>query len=361
MGEPQEMKKNQIKTFFSGKNGAAVTSVQPVLEKRNKKQEKDELRMLQEENLFLKIQNKTLQEEKLSLTLEAEKMHQKESSRYVKVFPLWQQLYYSDPGMVKEIADQFLVNPTNPETRGKIHTFDAVLEAFLKALYFSFPTAETFEACFEKKEQERKSWEERYRIKEKEVDRLKEALKKEKETLPIHVSFGSDGPVWKVESPHTVVVEKGEMEREEIEETEEETLQEETVENDPPDLSFGDEILFDTLPFPTKEEEDWYVQVLQEKGYEIKEADKGCHSKLVYYQDRYVPLCYFDYPIQNGAIFDEIMEDQKEIFIMFSDKASFDAGNTAFTLWKFRSRRHDIKFSFSMRDDVMKEGLKKLS
>lgn len=74
-----------------------------------------------------------------------------------------------------------------------------------------------------------------------------------------------------------------------------------------------------------------------------------------------IPLCYIDYEVEDGAVFEKMMEHTKKVYFVFDTRQHYNKGNMKFTTWLFKSGRSDhIEFSFTTEDDLKQRGLSAL-
>lgn len=359
---------------------------QPVKAAKEKRQKKEQeislIQTLQEEVQNLKKLLELTHGEKEMFEQNLSAYENKQKSQFKKVYPLWTELFQMDPYLLQDVAKEFSVHPKNSEYRENIHSFDAVLEAFLKGVHYSMDDQKLLKRNLEKKENDRQCWEERYLLKEKECLRYQKELQELKEkspASPVKVTFGK-GKI-RILNPKNwqedeLEPEINPFENEEIEETIETKTETEpeASPNTPPSLEDLLESYQILGEFPSGkeeareieetsepyEEEEYYVKVLKDKGYTVKDAEKDVHDKIICFDDENVPVCYFNHPVDKG-IFDQIMEDEKKIILIFSDKMTEKVVNGAFTMWKFANKNKDFEFSLNKLEDIQKKGLNRLS
>lgn len=107
------------------------------------------------------------------------------------------------------------------------------------------------------------------------------------------------------------------------------------------------------------------VSYLEEGGHTAKKSDNVTFDAYVEckvdLEKQWVPVRYFDGPIENHSVFDELMNETERIFLVFKDEQAKKVGNGKFTTWKVLSGKKDVKFSFTTWDELKdKKGLRRL-
>lgn len=106
-----------------------------------------------------------------------------------------------------------------------------------------------------------------------------------------------------------------------------------------------------------------YLMLLDKKGYDYELSSEPQYDVMIRNKSGKVPLLYIDYLIDQAEVFDNIMKETNEIYILFDSKENMKKGNAKFASWLLRSKekRKIVRFSFTTVDELKVSGLDELN
>lgn len=349
--------KNGIQTILSQASSTPVKEV-PVPQKRARIVDIRDLQISDEvENLVLQVAR--YHNENMDLQEQLKNDKKKNQERYNRMLLYWKMLYEVTPETAKPAAKEFGVDLKRREFGYALEDFDAIFKAVCKSMFANDISIHDVNQTIERAQKQaedaqiRREYAERELVREKAEKenfiRLFEA-EKMKKTDQIFVRIGSfSAPAeqkQEIEVPHVELNLQNELEQE---------LQEQMP-------SIFDEV-DEVLPNKLEElaEDDLVASLLKEKGCAVHASDNPKHNYVVEIDNKKVPLRYFDYALMDNKVFEEIMEDTNEIYLVFDNKENYSKGNSQWTRWLlFSSRKPHIRFSMTTVDDLRQKGLNKI-
>ena len=356
--------KMSIKTVLSQPVTSPVKEI-PVMQRRERIVDIANMDLSDDiENLRLQIAR--LKNENLDLQQQLKEKKSNETERYNRLFLYWKMLYEVLPDVSHRVAREFGVDLKRREFGYATEDFDAVFQAVCKTMFANEISVHEVNAAIEKATTQMSDEKMRREYAEKELHRERnekenfktlfeaEKMKNDMKNASVMARIGSfEGTIDVQGKPATLVIKKQAEDENAWQEELKAELEEEIHAEDI--FAEVDDLL------QSQAEDDLVVSLLKEKGCEIHPSSNPKHSYLVEVGDKKVPLSYFDYTLLDSKVFDDIMKDTNEIYLVFDNKENWNKGNTQWTRWLlFSQRKKNIKFAMTTIDDIRQKGLTKI-
>lgn len=342
------------------------------------------------ENQSFRYKVGALENRIVDLKKQVKNKNKKEEERYQALYPYWEKIYGAYEEQARGIANELRVNPFEVEYGENKDSFDEVLKAMMKVMYFLKPQLvseeennkrkkeiselnQEIQSMKEKSEEERNYYESEIKLWKEKYLQVAKDLQNEKKKGNVKISVGS-GVV-------TLKENKSDTQKETPKEAKKEAKKEQPETEEYPEVfqkvdelddvvgmleqELGDEIAEATKTEENEQDfdpEDDIIMLELKKHYNIAKAEKKEHDCIIEYENRQVPARIFKEQIEDDKIFDRIMEDTDEILLISINKDVKVNMNSKFTRWRLLSgRKNSVKYSFTSFDELKIKGLNKIS